>query len=144
MTINAELIGLILSIVSLILSFVFWRLADVQARAAQQTLSQLKDSMLSWQSEMNRAAINLIEARPEVIAQRVSLEEAKTNAEFASRIASQIESLIADLDADSAGYKIAVVKELLDHQRNFVLGSEQIKAHAVASVRPSPPRSPTP
>jgi hypothetical protein len=63
----------------------------------------------------------------------VSLEEAKSQAAFRDRIAGVIESLAREADEASAGYKIAMLKELLDHQRQSVLGSEQIKANVVAS-----------
>lgn len=87
---------------------------------------------MSWQNDINSAAINLIQARPEVIAQKVSLEEAKSQSAFAERVAGAIESLVREADENSAGYKIAMLKELLDHQRQSVLSSEQIKANVVA------------
>ncbi len=89
--------------------------------------------MLSWQNDINNAAINLIQARPEVIAQKVSLEEAKSQAAFAERLATVAESLATGLTEDSAGYRIAALKEILDHQRQSLLGSEQIKATVVAA-----------
>lgn len=131
---------------SLILAVVFWRLATLQAQTAQvtlnetqSTLNEIKDKILSWQNDMNKAAINLIEARPEVIAQKVSLEEAKSSSDFVARIAGQVESLLSELNPDSAGYKLAAIKELLDHQRNLVLGSEQIKANLIAQSKAPPP-----
>ena len=132
MTIDLNLFGTIASVASLILAIVFWWLASKQAQKADTTLNEVKDKMVSWQNDINNAAINLIQARPEVIAQRVSLEEAKSQAAFADRIAGVIESLVKEVDEASAGYKIAMLKELLDHQRQSVLGSEQIKAGVVA------------
>ena len=37
------------------------------------------------------------------------------------------------LTEESAGYQIAALKEILDHQRQSVLGSEQIKANVVSA-----------
>ena len=84
---NLGTIGTIASIVSLILAFVFWWLASKQAKEADNTLNEIKYKMMSWQEKMNNAAINLIEARPEVIAQKVLLKEAKNNSEFMGRLA---------------------------------------------------------
>jgi ribosomal protein L11 methylase PrmA len=75
---------------------------------------------------------NLIQARPEVIAQKVALEEAKSRSVFADRLAGVIESLAREADENSAGYKIAMLKGLFDHQRQSVLSSEQIKVNVVA------------
>lgn len=137
MTIDLNLFGTIASIVSLGLAVIFWLLADKQARKADATLSEIKDKMMSWQSDINRASINLIQARPEVIAQQVSLEDAKGHAAFQAKISEIIESLSRDVDESTAGYKIAMMKELLEHHRQSVLGSEQIKANVVAGQRPA-------
>ena len=145
MTIDLNLLGTIASVASLILAVVFWWLASKQAQKADATLNEVKDKMMSWQNDINNATINLIQARPEVIAQKVSLEEAKSQAAFADRIAGVIESLVQEVDEASAGYKTAILKELLDHQRQSVLGSEQIKAGVVAmqqSRASNPPGAP--
>ncbi len=132
MTIDLNVFGAILSIVSLVLAIVFWWLASKQAQKADATLNEVKDKMMSWQNDINSAAINLIQARPEVIAQKVALEEATSRSAFAARLAGAIESLVREADENSVGYKIAMLKELLDHQRLSVLSSEQIKANVVA------------
>ncbi|WP_042426440.1 hypothetical protein [Comamonas granuli] len=133
MTVNLNLVGTIASVVSLILAVVFWWLTSRQAERADSILAEIRDKMLSWQNDINNAAINLIQARPEVIAQKVSLEEAKSQAAFAERLATVAESLATGLTEDSAGYRIAALKEILDHQRQSLLGSEQIKATVVAA-----------
>lgn len=137
MTFDLNLIGTIASIVSLVLAIVFWLLANKQAQRADSTLAEIKDKILSWQNDLNNAAINLIQARPEVIAQKVALEEAKSQAAFAARLASIAESLIGGLTDETAGYRIAALKEILDHQRVSVLGSEQIKADVIAAQHSS-------
>jgi hypothetical protein len=140
MTVDLNLVGTIASVVSLILAVVFWWLASRQAQRADSTLAEIKDKMLSWQNDINSAAINLIQARPEVIAQKVSLEEAKSQSAFAERLATIAESLATGLTEDSAGYRIAALKEILDHQRQSVLGSEQIKANIVAAQQAASPK----
>lgn len=133
MTIDLNTAGTIASIVSLILAIVFWRLASSQAEKADQTLSDIKDKMMSWQDEMNKAAINLIQARPEVIAQKVSLEEAKNNSEFMDRIAKTIEQLAIDADEKSTGHKMAIMNMLLEHQKSSIVSRDRIKAEVVAA-----------
>ncbi len=128
---NLNLIGTISSFVSLVLAVVFWWLASKQAEKADTTLNEIKGKMMSWQNDMNKAAINLIEARPEVIAQKVSLEEAKNNSEFMNRIAETIEKLSLEADEKSTGYKMAIVRELLQHQQSSILASEKIKANVI-------------
>lgn len=140
-TIDLNLVGTIASIVSLLLAMVFWWLADKQASKADATLSEIKDKMMSWQNDINRASINLIQARPEVIAQQVSFEEAKGNAAFQARISEILESLSRDVDESTAGYRIAMMKELLEHHRQSILGSEQIKASVIAGQRPATSKS---
>ena len=140
-TIDLNLVGTIASIVSLLLAVVFWWLADKQASKADATLSEIKDKMMSWQNDINRASINLIQARPEVIAQQVSFEEAKGNAAFQARISEIVESLSRDVDESTAGYRIAMMKELLEHHRQSVLGSEQIKASVIVGQRPATSKS---
>jgi hypothetical protein len=140
-TIDLNLVGTLASIVSLVLAVVFWWLADKQASKADATLSEIKDKMMSWQNDINRASINLIQARPEVIAQQVSLEEAKGHAAFQAKISEIVESLSREVDESTAGYRIAMMKELLEHQRQSVLGSEQIKANVIIGQRLSTSKS---
>ncbi|MEO6853180.1 MAG: hypothetical protein ABI410_22690 [Rhodoferax sp.] len=137
MMIDLNFVGTIASIVSLGLAVIFWWLANNQASKADSTLSEIKDKMMSWQNDINSAAINLIQARPEVIALQVSLEEAKGNAAFQAKISEIIQSLSRDTDESTAGYRIAMMKELLEHHRQSVLGSEQIKANIITGQKPT-------
>lgn len=133
MNIDLNTIGTIASIVSLILAIVFWSLASRQAEKADRTLNEIKDKMMSWQNEINIAAINLIQARPEIIAEKVSLEEARNNSEFMNRIANIVETIVTDADEKSTGYKIAIAKTLLEHQKSSIISREQIKADLIAA-----------
>ena len=132
MNIDINTIGVIVSVTSLILAVVFWLLATLQARNADKTLSEIKDKMMSWQNDINAATISLIQARPEVIAEKVSLEEAKNNSAFMNRIADIVETLVSEADENSTGYKIAIAKELLEHQKSSIIAKEQIKANILA------------
>lgn len=133
MNIDLNTIGTIASVVSLVLAIVFWLLAYQQAKDADRTLNEIKDKMLSWQNEINTAAINLIQARPEIIAEKVSLEEVRNNSEFINRIASIIEKLATDADEHSTGYKVAIMHSLLEHQKSLIVAREQIKANLIAA-----------
>ncbi|MGB5062534.1 MAG: hypothetical protein WBQ37_02070 [Candidatus Competibacter sp.] len=133
MNIDLNTVGTMASIISLLLAIVFWRLADRQADKADRILSEIKDKMMSWQNDINSAAINLIQARPEVIAEKVSLEEAKNNSNFMDRIADIVEILAKEADAQTAGYKLAIAEKLLEHQKSSIVAREQIKANLIAA-----------
>jgi hypothetical protein len=59
MTLDLNMLGIIASIASLVLAVVFWWLASKQAQKADSTLNEVKDKMMSWQNDINNAAINL-------------------------------------------------------------------------------------
>ena len=146
MNIDLNTIGAIASVTSLILAFVFWLLATQQARNADKTLSEIKDKMMLWQNDINAATISLIQARPEIIAEKVSLEEAKNNSAFMNRIADIVETLVSEADENSTGYKIAIAKELLEHQKSSIIAKEQIRADILISqqgliTEPKPQRT---
>jgi len=132
-TIDISTAGTFASIISLILAVVFWWLASKQAEKADRTLNEIKENMMSWQSEINKAAIDLIQSRPEVIAKQVSLEEAKNNSDFMNRLAEIIEKLITEADEHSTGYKIAIANALLEHQKSSIVEREKIKASVIAA-----------
>ncbi len=106
MTIDLNIIGTIASIVSLVLAVVFWLLASRQAEKADSILNEVKDNMMSWQSEINKAAINFIQARPEVVEEKVSLEEAKNNSKFMNRIADIIKKFITEADEKTQAIRL--------------------------------------
>jgi len=137
MVIDTSIIGTTVSVISLILAFVFWWLASRQAEKSDRVLNEIKDQIMSWQSKMNNAAISLIEARPEVIAQKVALAENQNNAEFINRLADIIEKLASEANEQNTGQKLAVVKELLEHQKHLVIESERIKAQAILGQQSS-------
>jgi len=129
-------IGLIASISSLFLAVLFWILASRQAGKANRALNEIKDKIMSWQNDMNKAAINLIEAKPEVIAQKIALEGAKNNSEFTDRLASIIEKLSGEADEKSYEYRIGIIKELLNHQKSSIIEKEKLKTDIIASRQP--------
>lgn len=133
MTINLNTAGTIASFISLFLAIVFWWLASKQANKADQTLNEIKDKMMSWQDEVNRAAIDFIQARPEVIAQKVSLEEAKNNSDFMNRLAETVEKLANEADEKTIGHKMGIVEILLNHQKSSLVSREEIKAKIIAA-----------
>jgi len=135
MQIDLNTTGTIASIVSLILAIIFWLLASKQASKADKTLSDIKDKIMSWQDEMNKAAINLIQARPEVIAQKTVLEEAKNNSKFMDQMASIIEKLATEADESSPEHKAAIIQIILEHQKSLIVSREKIKADAVIATQ---------
>lgn len=49
----------IASYVSLALAFIFWYLSSRQADSAKKTLDDIKNEILTWQSQLNKAAIDI-------------------------------------------------------------------------------------
>ena len=137
MTVDTSLIGTMASIISLALAFVFWQLASRQAEKSDRVLNEIKDQIMSWQSKMNNAAISLIEARPEVIAQKVALAENQSNADFINRLASIIETLSSEANEQNAEQNLSFITELLKHQKSLVLESERIKAQTILGQQSS-------
>lgn len=133
-------IGPAASILSLILAFIFWILASRQAKKTQKQaervdriLNEIKDKIMSWQNDMNKAAINLIEAKPEVIAQKIALEGAKNNSEFTDRLALIIEKLSSETDEKTYEHRMTIIKELLAHQKSSIIEKEKLKTDIIAS-----------
>jgi biopolymer transport protein ExbB/TolQ len=145
-SIDWNTVGIVASVASLLLAVLFWHLAGRQAQNAESILREIRDNMermASWQNDINSAAIGLIQARPEVIAQKVALKEAESHAAFEERLAGVIETLARESDKDSASFKESLVKALLESHRQHVLGSEQIKANVIAQQhRGEPPAGP--
>jgi hypothetical protein len=136
---DLNVLGTVTSIISLILAILFWYLASKQASKADMALSEIKDKMMSWQNDMNKAAINLIEAKPEVIAQKIALEGAKNNSEFMDRLAGIVEKLSNEMDEKSSEYKIGIIKELLNHQKSSIVEKEKLKTDIIASRQTKQP-----
>lgn len=128
-------IGEIMSYVSVALAIVFWLLSARQANKAEQTLNEVKDAMITWQSELNRVSLDILSARPEVIAKQTSLENEKAKSEFSLKMAGLIEELTKKPAApgDGGAYNINVIERLLEHQKAVSLGKEQIMAAAAAA-----------
>lgn len=118
------------SIAGVVLAFVFWLLAARQASQASRTLIEVKDTIISWQVEINRASVDLIRSRPEMIAREATMAEAQAHAAFLERLSAQVAELTRDLDEKNTGCRLAAVEHLLAHHRELILGSEQIKANA--------------
>jgi len=119
-------IGLALSILSLVLSAFFWWNAQQQAASAERTLGEIKSQVIGWQNELNRTALDLLSARPEMIAQKTALSSAEAEANFSNSMASIIDHLArsdskANLDA---------IGTLLKHQEEIVLGKQRLGMEA--------------
>lgn len=119
---------------SLGLAIIFWILSTKQANDAKKTLDDIKTQIITWQVELNKAAINIILARPEVIAKETAIEESKTLSEFSDRFSILIEKAALqatqnELDGDR---QLKVLAQLLDHHKNLILGKQQLVNQAIA------------
>ncbi len=127
-------VGEIASFFSLGLAVVFWFLSTKQANDAQRTLNEVKSEIITWQSELNNAAINIISSRPEVIAKESSQEEAKSMSEFSARLSALIEkaSLSPTGTEEDKEHQLKVLNQLLEHHKSLILGKHQLMNQAIA------------
>lgn len=126
--------GEIASFISLALAVIFWILSTKQVNDARKTLDDVKTEIITWQSELNKAAINIISARPEVIAKESAAEESKALSEFSSHLTSLIEkaSLNETINNEQEEHQLKVLTQLLDHHKNLILGKQKLMNQAIA------------
>ncbi len=74
------------SYLSLALAVVFWLLSTKQADDAKKALGEIKSEIITWQAQLNKAAIDIISSRPEVIAKETALAETKSLSEFSTQL----------------------------------------------------------
>ena len=123
--------GIVLSVVSLVLAIIFWWDARKQSQDAGRALNEIKTQIIGWQSELNKAAIDMLSARPEMIAQKTALKSSQAETEFAKRTADLVEHLGK---ADSKG-NLDAIAILLNHQKDVVLGKQAIGFDAATRGR---------
>ncbi len=132
---------------SLALAFVFWWLSSRQATNAKKTLDDIKTEILTWQAQLNKATIDIISSRPEVIAKETELAEAKSLSEFSTQMAEIIKDIsLNPLAKESGGeYQLAILDKLFLHHKNLILGKQQIILQTIAKQQGiyNPPQPPT-
>ncbi len=129
---------------SLALSILFWLLSSKQASDARKTLNEIKSAVISWQSELNNATINIITSRPEVIAKESAMAETKSMSEFSSNLTKLIEESALSKPEGDTEYQLKVLDKLLDHHKNLILGKQQLMNQAIAlqtGQNPIPPET---
>lgn len=126
--------GEIASFISLALAVIFWVLSTKQANDAKKTLDDIKTEIITWQSELNKAAINIISSRPEVIAKESAAEESKAMSEFSIHLTGLIEKvsiLNETTNSEEKEHQLKVLGELLGHHKNLILGKQQLMNQAI-------------
>lgn len=125
--------GEIASYLSLVLAVVFWILSTKQANDAKKTLDDIKSEIITWQAQLNKAAIDIISSRPEIIAKETTLAEAKSLSEFSSQLMELIKS-VSSLQPNTAEseYQLQVLDKLLTHHKNIILGKQQLMNQVIA------------
>jgi hypothetical protein len=126
--------GEIASFISLALAVIFWVLSTKQANDAKKTLDDIKSEIITWQSELNKAAITIISSRPEVIAKESAAEESKAMSEFSAHLTGLIEkaSINEATSSEEKEHQLKVLGQLLDHHKNLILGKQQLMNQAIA------------
>lgn len=118
--------GLILSLLSLALSIFFWWNAKQQADAANRSLQDIQTQIIGWQSELNKASIDLLSSRPEMIAKQAALSDAKAELDFALAMAATVQKLAAE-DSDK---NRALIESILKHHETIVLEKQRLGLNA--------------
>lgn len=124
----------IASYLSLALAVVFWLLSSKQSSDAKKTLDDIKSEIITWQSQLNKAAIDMISSRPEVIAKETALMEAKSLCEFSTQIVALVKEISSNALPKEAGgeHQLDVLGKVLDHHKNLILGKQQLMNQFVA------------
>jgi len=122
------------SYLSLALAVVFWVLSNKQAVDAKKTLNDIKSEIITWQAQLNKAAIDMILSRPEIIAKETMLEETKSLSEFSTQIVEVIKNAsLNPLPKESGGeYQLELLEKVLGHHRAIILGKQQLMNQAIA------------
>jgi len=122
------------SYLSLALAVVFWVLSTKQANDAKKTLGDIKSEIITWQAQLNKAAIDIISSRPEVIAKETALSEAKSLSEFSTQLLALIKNASSSPPANDidAKYQLDVLYKLLTHHNTLILGKQQLMNQAIA------------
>ncbi|MBB3274277.1 MULTISPECIES: hypothetical protein [unclassified Pseudoxanthomonas] len=128
--------GLILSLLSLALSIFFWWNAKQQSDAASRTLQDIKTQIIGWQNELNKASIDLLSSRPEMIAKQAALSEAKAGLDFALAMAATVQTLAAE-DSDK---NRALIESILKHHETIVLERQRMGFNAAMGGSTHSPR----
>ncbi|MDD3022164.1 MAG: hypothetical protein PHX61_14480 [Alphaproteobacteria bacterium] len=132
----------IASYASLGLAVLFWWLSSRQANTAKKTLNDIKTEIVTWQAQLNKAAIEIISSRPEIIAKETALEESRSLREFSSEIVGVIKDISSKpLPVEvGGGYQLEVLDRILRYHNALFLGKEQLvqQAAIVQSVQNIP------
>lgn len=118
----------IVALISLVLSIFFWWNARQQAASAERTLQEIKSQIIGWQNELNKTAVEMLSARPEMIAMRTALADAGADSGFTTKMAQLVERLSTSVDPN----KTELVKVLLAHHERIVLERQRIGMNAAA------------
>lgn len=118
---------------SFALAVVFWILSTKQANDAKKTLNDIKSEIITWQAQLNKAAIDLISSQPEVIAKETALAEAKSFSEFSTQLLELIKNASSSPPNESGGeYQLQILDKFLVHHKNLILGKQQLMNQAIA------------
>jgi len=125
----------IASYLSLALAVVFWVLSTIQANDAKKTLSEIKTAIIDWQTQLNKATINIISSKPEIIAKETAMAEAASMSEFSSQLTKLIGEMALTKPGGDNEYQMQVLNALLDHHKNLILGKQQLINQFIANQK---------
>lgn len=115
---------LAISIVSLVFAVIAWVLSTVQANEARKVLAEVQRAIMNWQQELNRAAIDLISSKPEVMAKQAMLEESRMLGEHFKEIDGMVKRLSEMIPSThTAEIHSKTIEQLLAHTKD-ILGTK--------------------
>lgn len=121
--------GLTVYLLSLVLAIFFWWNAKQQSDAASRTLQDIQNQIIGWQSQLNKASIDLLSSRPEMIAKQTALSEANAETDFALTMAATVQKLAVE----NPDKNRSLIELILKHHETVVLQKQQIGFNAATA-----------
>jgi len=126
MTINEVLTGYIIPILSMIVSVGFAVYGYTSSKKADQTLSTISKMMETWQSELMKSTIELIQATPTIRDSRIFQTKIEAVQNLSEAIKSASEEIVKNPKAgDEDIPRQAHLSRLLDQQEKMLKGLDK-------------------
>ncbi len=121
--------------ISLGLSIIFWILSCIQTNQSRKVLNDIKDSMLSWQAELNKASIDIMTSDPNIIAKQSSFEESKSKNDSLSELIKIIKELSSSpyTTPEEANLRKGIIETLSRHHCKLITTKEKLLHDAAMS-----------
>ena len=106
-------ISLVVGLVSLAASVVFFALANKAERRTRDVLDRINAAIQGWQASIMSSVTELLESRVEIVGKRAYLEEAKAKHEFLAGMSERIKYIIENAASGDGAHAQSRNLELL-------------------------------